>query len=914
MRYFISHRLRVILGLCLVVLVCAAPGTAQQNEDAVRQIVQSQIAWINSMVAQGKMSQADGNAQINKLKIQYADIALNTPAASESTTAFDGVARGAAATSSPSRSTRSVSSGSRPATSAAMPAVPAAVGQATSHAAPPANQQQVAGSTPSGGEPSPTHEPADMVAGAAQPARQHSHQGTGNQSQGTTAGADDQSEAKACPSDTVNKSLTVPALKPIEATTNSISGSIDKVGGAYPSGWVQLCDGGKPLGKAVAVSTKDGTFNVPATGDSLPRVSNGDEITAQFYTGTQDSPTDYGDVSPALMVGSCKAEAGKDDAPTFKRGTDNTGKATYTGTVTASEVGDTVRICDNDIELVPSVDITKQSDGSGTFDASSNVSKAKAGDILVAQVVSGSGTSKQYSKVSAGAAVGSCSAVESGDSSTKPTLNALSQGGDSFSGTLPGAKAGVVVRLCVDDSPVANATVKDGGAFSGVYPATFKAGQSVTAQEITSASSASTKKYGLVSPAQKVTGLAYSGMFATFIGGVEWAGYSSQAINTNGFLSASMRSGYLPIGSSAASGQSALGAALWTRIRLLSAPQPSAQGVSFVSAFSNPTGSITTSSLSNVGQAVDYVVGLELRFWQRDAIATDATTGKSKVSTSRTSFIIGGGATTPLPADTTFDTFNAPAANSQQCQWFLQRYGGFPGVYANTNTTPMTCLMNPLDMTNKMQPKGAPISYVSFTNQDRTNFYGKYGAGFRFTHVYPAGANSNSKPYSGTADFTIGQDQSMSAGKWWGPVLRVDAVYPIALGSSSLFYVFGSAGMRTGNNKTYPPLVLTSLPSGTSVTVPGPNVDVLPLVVPARDFYRIGVGLNVLDIFCKLKGSSGCSSDSGTNSANGGSSNNKTNKTSSNSKSNTSKNGGGSTTDSSGSDKNKSNSGGSGNI
>src|SRR5690349_21151069 len=70
----------------------------------------------------------------------------------------------------------------------------------------------------------------------------------------------------------------------------------------------------------------------------------------------------------------------------------------------------------------------------------------------------------------------------------------------------------------------------------------------------------------------------YSGPFASFVGGIEWGGYSSQTLATNGFLSASLRSGFIDLTHKS---KSPLAAALWTRIRLLSAPQASSNGISF---------------------------------------------------------------------------------------------------------------------------------------------------------------------------------------------------------------------------------------------------------------------------------------------------------------------------------------------
>ncbi len=378
----------------------------------------------------------------------------------------------------------------------------------------------------------------------------------------------------------------------------------------------------------------------------------------------------------------------------------------------------------------------------------------------------------------------------------------------------------------------------------------------------------------------------YSCGFSTYIGGVEWSGFSSETPTTNGFLSGYWRSRFFLSNNDSSKATSPLGAALWGRVRLLSAPQASANGISFASTLADPTGSITTTQLSNVGQAVDYVAGVELRLHQWDDTTTcskahldsngkcinDDKNATDRVVTSRSatriSFVLDGGATTTLPANTVLDTFNAPAVNSPECLAFAMRYRpspGVAGVYLNTNPNPTTCLMNPLDKTNTMYPMGLPISYVAFTNPDRTNFYGKYGAGFRITRVFNA-TSPTTKPYAASLDLTIGQDQSTSGGRWWGPVLRADGVLPIGLSSNSLFYLFGSAGMRTGNNVTYPPIILTTPASGSSPAVPGPSVAVLALQVPARDFYRIGIGLNMLDIFCKLKAGS-CSATSGVNGA-----------------------------------------------
>jgi len=89
-------------------------------------------------------------------------------------------------------------------------------------------------------------------------------------------------------------------------------------------------------------------------------------------------------------------------------------------------------------------------------------------------------------------------------------------------------------------------------------------------------------------------------------------------------------------------------------------------------------------------------------------------------------------------------------------------------------------------------------------------------------------------------DVGVGQDETITGG-------------PLEYGPLSFIYLFGSASMRLGGNQNLAPLILT-VPMGNMVpTIPSPNVSVLSFQQPNRDFYRIGVGLNLLDVFSKLR-------------------------------------------------------------
>jgi hypothetical protein len=104
-------------------------------------------------------------------------------------------------------------------------------------------------------------------------------------------------------------------------------------------------------------------------------------------------------------------------------------------------------------------------------------------------------------------------------------------------------------------------------------------------------------------------------------------------------------------------------------------------------------------------------------------------------------------------------------------------------------------------------------------------------------------------------DVTMGQDASVTGGYLHGVVFKVDAILPIPTGSgSSWLYLFGSTYIRLQTNQNLSPLVLQTPP--TPITVPSPTVFVLPLRQPNRDYFRLGVGLNINQLWCKAFASS----------------------------------------------------------
>jgi hypothetical protein len=80
---------------------------------------------------------------------------------------------------------------------------------------------------------------------------------------------------------------------------------------------------------------------------------------------------------------------------------------------------------------------------------------------------------------------------------------------------------------------------------------------------------------------------------------------------------------------------------------------------------------------------------------------------------------------------------------------------------------------------------------------------------------------------------------------------------------STGFYFFATSANRFEKNMTLSPLILSPATvnsstasactsSSSTVCVPSPNVFVLPYKQPDRDFYSIGVGIDLVKVFTKL--------------------------------------------------------------
>lgn len=671
-----------------------------------------------------------------------------------------------------------------------------------------------------------------------------------------------------CQNKAMDGTQPIPTLDPIDVSGDPKT--VIAVTGTVPNGstgTVQLCTENDsptgvpsytsitPSGK-VPIDSKTGKFTItpPAS------LTAGQKIVAQWISpGDATVANTYSLITPAAIAGQCDADKIDSSiaAPTLTTTQVSSSGSTSINVNVSTASAELLRVCVDGLQVGSPVAVksTTSTTGSSTTITPTPVTipaPAKSGQTIVTQVVTGSqmGSGSHFGRFSTELAVDSCTAVGSGNNADRPTANKPVVGSQTVSGNIPlinGTPAANFVRVClaapriagkdVYENQIAVATVDRNGDFRAALPGPIVSGQSVLVQGITSNVDAAPSTYGLPGYS-KPAGFPYSSLFGSFIGGAEQSGYSSDNINTNAFISAYIRSAYWWGGHERA-------LALSGRVRLLSAPQQSAPNI--VATLSNPSNTISQTSLTSVGAVIDYSIGPEIRLWQWNA---------SGGQVSRFSLIGGIGETTPLTTPSPA-ILNVPAYNTTDCTNLISRYiGSTTPLTSGANLPTPACLENPI-------PASAPTAYkyIAYTQQRRTNFLFKWGGGIRFTHIYPAKATGGS-PYSGMLDLTLGQDQTITGGALSGVVFKMDAQYPLPFSSLSAIYFFGSTSVRIARNQNDPTITMTSTTGAPAI--PDPSILVLSTEQPNRDFYRFGIGLNLTDVFSSVfnKGTSSAEQDS----------------------------------------------------
>jgi len=256
-----------------------------------------------------------------------------------------------------------------------------------------------------------------------------------------------------------------------------------------------------------------------------------------------------------------------------------------------------------------------------------------------------------------------------------------------------------------------------------------------------------------------------------------------------------------------------LGAALrtWGNLRITSVPQQISTDVAtFATTFADQVGQL---KVNEVAQAFEFLGGVQYRIWSSgkrpDYASSDPVHDPNIHNRVSINFVMGGGVITPLSPKSSVQFFSVPANQPD----FLDRY-----------------------------PEAVGKSYVAFTLSDRDRFFRQAYGGFRLmTHVL--GDKRVRAPE--TFDLTYGFNESVTGGKIHGGVMRLEGFVPIPYEVVSWIYLFGTGLFKPGAKATIAhPFLLDATPPGILPT--DPNAVVITTPQADRDYYRVGVGIDLV--------------------------------------------------------------------
>jgi len=279
---------------------------------------------------------------------------------------------------------------------------------------------------------------------------------------------------------------------------------------------------------------------------------------------------------------------------------------------------------------------------------------------------------------------------------------------------------------------------------------------------------------------------------------------------------------------------------LWGQIRLTATPeQLTATGV-LPSTLANRVAQ--TGTTANLVQSFDFLAGLQGRLFTGNGSFLSLIPGIRQ----KTRFYLAGGYGAISPLDATKENtqfYLIPQAASSQRALFEERYGTPP----------------------------ASATHIALVPLDRDRFYRQWYAGLRLQTFFCDGEDEHCSRFRNSfpaiTDFMIGQSESVTGGSFKRTnangktkqafVFKIEAFYPLPIREARFIYLYGTAIMKIGGDvRVNSPLLLdpaTSIPNINDPLVYIPPVDLLRAQQPNRDYYKIGVGINLTDFFNRNK-------------------------------------------------------------
>ena len=284
---------------------------------------------------------------------------------------------------------------------------------------------------------------------------------------------------------------------------------------------------------------------------------------------------------------------------------------------------------------------------------------------------------------------------------------------------------------------------------------------------------------------------------------------------------------------------------VWFTAKIGSVPTPTTASVSSQSSVSTSgIPGFNQIELGDITQSLEFHWGPEYAF--RSPLHSDTSLA----------LIADVGATTPFNAGTgsqVFDLQQQDSSGVAQNTNVVEQFNNNP-LFANQfpALAGALCQEYGYQMPNPPQGTTCPamaatmpsVLHVAFVPPNRSRFYREWAAGLRLRYFSPHSPIS----FPTTIDLKLGQDETVTAGHLSKFVLTVggDAQIP----KVPWLRVFGSAYLALAKNQNSPPLILPL--AQTPVGVSDPTVVVQPIQPASQDYFRIGFGVDVFQIFKQI--------------------------------------------------------------
>jgi hypothetical protein len=266
---------------------------------------------------------------------------------------------------------------------------------------------------------------------------------------------------------------------------------------------------------------------------------------------------------------------------------------------------------------------------------------------------------------------------------------------------------------------------------------------------------------------------------------------------------------------------------LWGQVRVASSPQQRTIPLSqFAAGFAQQLGNVPVNELA---QSAEFLTGFELR--------PPLTTWETDTRIRTFGFVGFFGANGAFKDPTTqAKIFRVPPTDSPQWANFVSQFKEFESDAFRSKAT-----------------------FLALVPPDRERFYRQYGFGIRYSSYVKDDLESPASMLTAT----VGQDQSITHGRYVGTVLKIDAFYPMPFDKASFVYLFGTANLAVAKPQERTPLALELVSGDCASNAPSADIGVKCGVKPfqdnvavravpsSRDTYRIGVGIDAIGLLKK---------------------------------------------------------------